>query len=37
MAIVVKLSADESVQEGGCLGKQIKKGKKKFQNINHDT
>ena len=31
MAIAAKLSADESVQEGGCLGKQIKKGKKKVK------
>ena len=29
MAIAAKLSADEGVEESGCLGKQIKKGKSK--------
>ena len=29
MAIAAKLSADEGVEESGCLGKQIKKGKAK--------
>ena len=29
MAIAAKLNAEESVDESGCLGKQIKKGKAK--------
>ena len=36
MAIAAKLSAEESVDESGCLGKQIKKGKAKKESFKEE-